>query len=170
MIRVIGILFLLLLLSCNENEAKKETEYKNIYDVLDRSKLETIESKINPISILTITYGSVVNEQMICDIFDSTVKDSDNKKQIEEIMSSSLNACKFYRKLYKQVIPNFKNVSIDNIDRYYYFEFMDENSETNLFNIIGIFSDINNCNNFKNEFLDNEIGFTSNCKKISLLD
>ena len=170
MIRVIGVLLLFLLLGCNENEAKKDTEYKSKYDVLETSKFESIESKTNPIAILTLTYGSVVTDQEICDAFDSTVTDSKNKKYLEELMSSSLSECKFHRKLYEHVIPNFKNISLDNAERYYYFEYMTEESDINIANIVGIFSDINNCNNFKNEFLDNEIGFASNCKKIKLLD
>ena len=80
-----------------------------------------------------------------------------------------LEKCKFYREVYKKVIPNFESVNLDNVNKYYYFNYSNENSETSFSNVIGIFLDINNCNKTKEEFLDKEMGLTSKCKNITKL-
>ena len=52
----------------------------------------------------------------------------------------------------------------------FYFKYSDEYSETSLSNNIGIFSNAGKCNKFKDNFLNNDIGFTSKCKNISTVN
>ena len=161
--KLLLITFLSLLLGCSESEQKKETNYKSKYNILDTSKFKDLESNIRPIMVLSTSYVVVVTQQDICDIFESSAKEN---KQLEEMMTRSITECKFYRELYKEVIPHFKTINANNVSNYFYFKYSDEYSETNLSNTIGIFSNEGKCNEFKDNFLNNEIGFTSNCKNI----
>jgi uncharacterized protein YceK len=162
----------LLITGCNERESKEANEesvYKSKYDIVDTSKFENQKSKIDPYGILDITYAVIVSQQGICDILENTFKESENKDLLKEYMMPQLEKCKFYREVYKKVIPNFESVNLDNANKYYYFNYSDENSDTTFSNIIGIFSNIDNCNKAKEEFLDKEMGLTSKCKNIELI-
>ena len=160
------ILMSFLLFSCSEPEQQTENSYKSKYDVVDRKRFEKLEDELKNFGLISFAYASVVSQQDICDIFEDTADQSDNE-EYKKIMAGQLKECDFYRKLYEVVIPNFQNISFTNYNNYYYFEFKDEYSETNLTNQVGIFSNIENCNKFKDSFLEQELGFTSNCKKIS---
>ena len=163
--KLLAIMLLCLLLGCSEKEAKKEVDYKSKYNVVDVVKFEDFKSYYT----LSSSYSKVIVQQDICDVFEETeqtVSDK-NKKLLEELNINLSKNCGFYRKLYETVIPNFKTINLTNSDSYYYFEYRDDDSENNFGNTIGIFSNINNCNKFKNDFLNSEIGFASNCKNIS---
>jgi len=168
--KIIVIFFLFLLLSCNERESKEaneESSYKSKYDIVDTSRFESVNSG-SSYGILDMTYISIVSKQDYCDGVDGIAKENKNNKEFISIMGSMLNECKFYREVYKKVIPNFESVNLDTANKYYYFNYSDENSETTFLNVIGIFSDIDNCNKAKEEFLDKEMGLTSKCKNITL--
>jgi|TARA_E500000305_G_scaffold38405_1_gene29470 hypothetical protein len=167
--KIIVIFFLFLLLSCNEKESNEKSSYKSKYDIVDTSKFENQNSKTDPYGILDITYAVIVSQQDICDIYNNSFKESKNKGLLQEYMMPQLEKCKFYREVYKKVIPNFESVNLDNVNKYYYFNYSNENSETSFSNVIGIFLDINNCNKTKEEFLDKEMGLTSKCKNITKL-
>ena len=170
MSKIIVIFFLFLLLSCNERESKEaneESSYKSKYDIVDTSRFESVNSG-SSYGILDMTYISIVSKQDYCDGVDGIAKENKNNKEFISIMGSMLNECKFYREVYKKVIPNFESVNLDTANKYYYFNYSDENSETTFLNVIGIFSDIDNCNKAKEEFLDKEMGLTSKCKNITL--
>jgi len=170
--KIIVIFFLFLLLSCNERESKEaneESSYKSKYDIVDISKFENQNSKTDPYGILDITYAVIVSQQGICDILENTFKESENKDLLKEYMMPQLEKCKFYREVYKKVIPNFESVNLNNANKYYYFNYSDDNSETSFSNVIGIFSNTDNCNKAKEEFLDKEMGLTSKCKNIELI-
>ena len=168
--KIIVIFFLFLLLSCNERESKEaneESSYKSKYDIVDTSRFESVNSG-SSYGILDMTYISIVSKQDYCDGVDGIAKENKNNKEFISIMGSMLNECKFYREVYKKVIPNFESVNLDTANKYYYFNYSDENSETTFLNVIGIFSDIDNCNKAKEEFLDKEMGLISKCKNITL--
>ena len=167
MIKILSIIILGLLLGCSESEQKKETNYKSKYNILDTSKFKDLEPNIRPIMVLSSSYVSVVTQQDICDIFESSAKEN---KKLEEMMTSSITKCKFYRELYEEVIPHFKTINATNVSNYFYFKYRDEYSETSLSNTIGIFSNEGKCNEFKDNFLNNDIGFTSNCKNIDSIN
>ena len=167
--KLLSILVLSLLLGCSENEPKEEKTYKSKYDVLDVSKFKELETNIRPMGILSYTYSSVVTQQDICDIYENTLNESKSKELLKEFWTSQFEECKFKRKLYEEVISNFKSINSTNANTYFYFKYSDEFSETSLFNILGIFSNLNECNKFKEEFLDKEIGLTSKCKNIEFL-
>jgi hypothetical protein len=166
--KLLAIIVLGLLLGCSENEPKKKVDYKSKYNVVDVAKFENLELNIRPIAILSLSYSRVIAEQDICDIFEETLSDK-NKKLLDEMNLNYSKDCGFYRKLYEAVIPNFKTINLTNLNSYYYFEYRDD-SENSFGKTIGIFSNINNCNKFKNDFLDGEIGFTSNCKNIGSIN
>ena len=167
--KLLAIVVLGFLLGCSENEPKKEVDYKSKYNVVDAAKFKNLELNITPIAILSLSYSKVIVQQDICDIFEQTVSDK-NKKLLDEMNLNLSKDCGFYRKLYEAVIPNFKTINVANSNSYYYFEYRDDDSENNFGKTIGIFSNINNCNKFKNNFLDGEIGFASNCKNISSIN
>jgi len=167
--KIIVIFFLFLLLSCNEKESNEKSSYKSKYDIVDTSKFENQNSKTDPYGILDITYAVIVSQQDICDIYNNSFKESKNKGLLQEYMMPQLEKCKFYREVYKKVIPNFESVNLDNVNKYYYFNYSNENSETSFSNVIGIFSNIDSCNKAKEEFLDKEMGLTSKCKNITKL-
>jgi len=167
--KIIVIFFLFLLLSCNEKESNEKSSYKSKYDIVDTSKFENQNSKTDPYGVLDITYAVIVSQQDICDIYNNSFKESKNKGLLQEYMMPQLEKCKFYREVYKKVIPNFESVNLDNVNKYYYFNYSNENSETSFSNVIGIFSNIDSCNKAKEEFLDKEMGLTSKCKNITKL-
>lgn len=156
---------LLLLVSCKEPEEKKETNYKSQYDIVNTVKLRKLDEEFKNLGFLSLSYASIVSQQDLCDIFEDTIYQSNNE-ELRNLMSKKLIECNYYRKLYKIVIPNFENINTSNYINHYYFEFRDDFSDTVLANKIGIFLNLENCNKFKNEFLIQELGFTSNCKKI----
>ena len=166
---IIVIIFLFLLSSCNERESNEVSSYKSKYDIVDTSKFENQNSKTDPYGILDTTYIAIWSKQEYCDGVDGVVKENEDNKELISIMFSMQNECKFYREVYKKVIPNFESVNLDNANKYYYFNYSDENSETSFLDVVGIFLDINNCNKFKEEFLDKEMGLTSKCKNIKLM-
>lgn len=168
--KIIVIFFLFLLFSCNERESKESNEksgYKDKYNVVDTSKFKSENIETDPYGVLEMTYAVIVSKQSMCDLVEESVKDNE---QMKELMIPMLNECKFYREVYKKVIPNFESVNLVNADKYYYFKYSEENSEDSISNIVGIFSDVDNCNKFKEDFLNKEIGLTSNCKKISFVN
>ena len=165
--QLLSIIILGLLLGCSESEQKEETNYKSKYNIIDTSKFKDLEPNIRPIMVLSSSYVSVVTQQDICDIFESSAKEN---KKLEEMMTSSITKCKFYRELYEEVIPHFKTINATNVSNYFYFKYRDEYAETSLSNTIGIFSSEGKCNEFKDNFLNNDIGFTSNCKNISTVN
>ena len=167
--KLLPITFLGLLLGCSENEPKKEAKYKSKYNVVDVTKFEDLESNFKPIAILSLSYFKVIVELDMCDVFEQTVSDN-NKKLLDKTNLNLSKDCGFYRKLYEAVIPNFKTINLTNSNSYYYFEYRDDHSENSFGKTIGIFSNINNCNKFKNDFLDGEMGFASNCKNISSIN
>ena len=167
---LLSIIFIsLIIVGCNERESNEESSYKSKYDIIDTSKFENQNSKTDPYGILDMTYAVIVSKQEMCDIYESTFKESENKDLLKEYMTPQLEKCKFYREVYKKVIPNFESVNLDNANKYYYFNYSDENSETTFSNVVGIFLDIDNCNKFKEEFLNKEMGLTSKCKNITLM-
>ena len=165
-----GIIILCLILGCSENKPKEQTSYENKYNILDVSTFRELEKNIRPLMVLSAGYTSVVTQLDICDIYESTVDESKNKKTLKEVMASSLIKCKFYRELYKEVIPNFKTINATNLNNYFYFNYSNEYSESSFTNIIGIFSNEAKCDKFKDNFLNNDIGYTSNCKNISSIN
>ena len=172
--KIIVIFFLFLLLSCNERESKEaneESSYKSKYDIVDTSKFANQDLKTDPWGILDSTYITIVSKQSYCDGMEKIAKEDKNNEQnvVKEVMTAFLDECKFYREVYKIVIPNFESINLDNVNKYYYFNYRDENSETSFLDVVGIFLDINNCNKAKEEFLDKEMGLTSKCKNIKLM-
>ncbi len=166
--KILIIFFLFLLSSCNERESNEKSSYKSKYDILDTSKFESVNSG-SSYGMLKMTYAVIVAKQEYCDGVDGVFKENEDNKELISIMLSMKNECKFYREVYKKVMPNFESVNLDNANKYYYFNYSDENSETSFANVIGIFSDNNNCNKAKEEFLDKEMGLTSKCKNITLM-
>ena len=166
--KIIVIFFLFLLLSCNERESNEKSSYKSKYDIVDTSKFENVNSG-SSYGMLKMTYVVIVAKQEYCDGVDDIANENKDNKEFISIIGSMLNECKFYREVYKKVISNFESVNLDTANKYYYFNYSDENSETSFSNVIGIFSDIDNCNKAKEEFLDKEMGLTSKCKNITKL-
>ena len=162
---LISSLLVLFLFGCSEPEEKNETNYKSKYNIVDNTKLKKLDNEFRNFGLLSFSYATVVSQQDICDIFEESVSQSNNE-ELKKIMDGKLKECNFYRKLYEVVIPNFSNINNSNYINHYYFEFRGEDSESSLTNRIGIFLDLENCNKFKEVFLDNELGFTSNCKKL----
>ena len=158
----------LLITGCNERESNEKSSYKSKYDIVDTSKFENVNSG-SSYGMLKMTYVVIVAKQEYCDGVDDIANENKDNKELISIMLSMRNECKFYREVYKKVMPNFESVNLDNANKYYYFNYSDENSETSFSNVIGIFSDIDNCNKAQEEFLDKEMGLTSKCKNITKL-
>lgn len=162
----------LIIVGCNERESNEQSSYKSKYDIVDTSKFKNQNSKTDPYGILDMTYIATWSKQEYCDGMEKVAnerKKNTEQNVVKEVMTGFLDECKFYRELYKIVIPNFESVNLDNVNKYYYFNYRDENSETSFLDVVGIFLDINNCNKFKEEFLNKEMGLTSKCKNIKLM-
>lgn len=167
---IVFLLFNLLLLGCGESEKKKEAKVNNSkYTFPGADKLFKLDFdlKTNPPLILFSSYTNILSQVDFCELMNKSLK-NENKEDanIKKIYNNITKQCGFYKSLYEKYLSNFDNINSDNYNDYYYFAYMIDEEEAGV-NYIGIFLAFDECNNIKEDFLKQEFGFVSNCKKIS---